>query len=104
MVIGLGNYLIPLQIGAPDVAYPRLNALTYWLFVMGGLIVFSGFLTSGGAASFGWTGYAPLNETTYSPQVGTDLWIVGLFLSGISRRSSARSTSSRRSTGCVRPG
>jgi cytochrome c oxidase subunit 1 len=84
MVVGLANYLLPLQIGASDVAYPRLNALTYWLFVMGGLIVFSGFLTSGGAASFGWTGYAPLNQTTYSPQVGTDLWIAGLFLSGIS--------------------
>ena len=84
MVVGLANYLIPLQIGAPDVAYPRLNALTYWLFAIGGVIVFSGFLTSGGAAAFGWTGYAPLNSATYSPQAGTDLWIVGLFLAGLS--------------------
>ena len=83
-VVGLANYLIPLQIGAPDVAYPRLNALTYWMFVIGGLIVFSGFLTEGGAASFGWTGYAPLNQMTYSPSAGTDLWIAGLFLSGLS--------------------
>ena len=84
VAVGLGNYLVPLQIGAPDVAYPRLNALTYWLYVAGGLITFSGFLTVGGAAAVGWTGYAPLSESTYSPGAGVDLWIVGLFLSGTS--------------------
>jgi cytochrome c oxidase subunit 1 len=84
MAIGLANYLVPLQIGARDVAFPRLNALTYWLFLAGGLIVFSGFMTSGGAAAFGWTGYAPLSNSVFSPSTGTDLWIVGLFLSGVS--------------------
>ncbi|HEY7526147.1 MAG TPA: cbb3-type cytochrome c oxidase subunit I, partial [Candidatus Limnocylindria bacterium] len=82
--IGLANYLVPLQIGAPDVAFPRLNALTYWLYLFGGIIAFSGFLTNGGAAAFGWTGYAPLSEATYSPQVGANLWILGLLLSGTS--------------------
>src|SRR5687767_2683799 len=61
-VAGLANYFIPLQVGAPDVAFPRLNALTYWLFLLGGLVVFSGFLTETGAAQFGWTGYAPLSD------------------------------------------
>ena len=84
IVIGLANYIVPLQIGAADVAFPRLNALTYWLYLGGGLIVFSGFLTSDGAASFGWTGYAPLSGATYSPGAGADLWIAGLLLAGLS--------------------
>jgi cytochrome c oxidase subunit I len=83
VAIGLANYFIPLQIGAPDVAFPRLNALTYWLFLAGGLIAFSGFLV-GGAAAFGWTGYAPLSEAIFSPNTGSNLWIVGLMLSGTS--------------------
>ncbi|HEX6140752.1 MAG TPA: cytochrome c oxidase subunit I [Candidatus Limnocylindria bacterium] len=84
VALGFANYLIPLQIGAPDVAFPRLNALTYWLFLMGGLIAFSGFLTISGAAAFGWTGYVPLSDGTYSPGPGPNLWIVGLILSGTS--------------------
>jgi cytochrome c oxidase subunit 1 len=82
--IGFANYLLPLQIGAPDMAFPRLNALSYWLYLGGGLVAFSGFLTAGGAAAFGWTGYAPLSEATYSPGAGSSLWIVGLMLSGTS--------------------
>ncbi|MPZ92267.1 MAG: cytochrome c oxidase subunit I [Actinobacteria bacterium] len=84
LALGFANYFIPLLIGAPDVAYPRVNAFTYWLFVLGGLTAFSGFLTSGGAASFGWTGYVPLADGTYSPGAGGDLWIIGLALSGVS--------------------
>jgi cytochrome c oxidase subunit 1 len=84
VVFGFANYLIPLQIGAPDVAFPRLNALTFWLFLAGGLIAFSGFLTASGAAAFGWTGYAPLSDATWSPGTGPSLWIVGLILSGTS--------------------
>src|SRR5690625_3870271 len=57
LFIGFGNVLVPLQIGSPDVAFPRLNMFSYWLFLFGGLIVLSGFLTPRGAASFGWTGY-----------------------------------------------
>ena len=75
---------MPLQIGAADMAFPRLNALSYWLFLFGGLIVMAGFLTSGGAAAAGWTGYVPLSNALYSPQAGMDLWIVGVALVGFS--------------------
>ena len=67
---GLANYIVPLQIGAPDMAFPRLNALGYWLYLFGGLTMISGFLTAGGAASFGWFAYAPLSGAVYSPGVG----------------------------------
>jgi cytochrome c oxidase subunit 1 len=83
MVIGLANYLIPLQIGAPDVAFPRLNAFTFWLFLFSALIVFGGFLVTTGSAAFGWYGYPPLSTKTYSPGFGPDLWVVGLFLAGV---------------------
>jgi cytochrome c oxidase subunit I len=81
---GLANYLVPLQIGAPDMAFPRLNALSYWLYLGGGLITVSGFLTSTGAANFGWFAYAPLTEAIHSPGPGADLWIVGVALTGFS--------------------
>ena len=80
---GFANAIMPLQIGAADVAFPRMNMLSYWLFLFGGTMAFAGFLTPGGAASFGWTAYAPLSSTQYSPGVGADLWIVGLALGGI---------------------
>ena len=82
IVIGIANYFTPLHIGAPDVAFPRLNAFSYWLSLLGALTAFSGFLTSTGAAAFGWTAYTPLSNATYSPGAGADLWIVGLLLSG----------------------
>ncbi|MEU0400575.1 cytochrome c oxidase subunit I [Streptomyces sp. NPDC006197] len=81
---GLANAIMPLQIGAPDVAFPRLNALTYWLFLFGGLTVLSGFLISQGPAPFGWFAYAPLNNAVHSPGHGGDLWAMGLVLSGVS--------------------
>ncbi|WP_424858176.1 cytochrome c oxidase subunit I [Streptomyces sp. SAI-170] len=84
MFAGFANAVMPLQIGAPDVAFPRLNALSYWLYLFGGLMVISGFLTPGGAASFGWFAYAPLNEAVRTPQVGADLWTMGLVLTGVS--------------------
>jgi len=84
MAVGLANVIVPLQIGAPEVAFPRLNALSFWLFLVGALIVVSGFLTSGGPAAAGWTGYVPLSGGVYEPGVGLDLWIVGLALVGIS--------------------
>jgi cytochrome c oxidase subunit 1 len=80
---GFANVIMPLQIGAPDVAFPRLNMVSYWLFLFGGLIAMSGFLVSGGAADFGWFAYTPLSGSTYSPQVGGDLWIMGLVLAGL---------------------
>ncbi|MFI7131842.1 cytochrome c oxidase subunit I [Nonomuraea sp. NPDC050153] len=80
---GFANVVMPLQIGAPDVAFPRLNAVAYWLFLFGGLMVVAGFFTPGGAADFGWFAYAPLSTAMYSPQIGGDLWIMGLVLSGL---------------------
>ncbi len=79
---GFVNALMPLQIGAPDVAFPRLNAFAYWLYSFGSLIAVAGFLTPQGAASFGWTAYVPLSETTFSPSLGGNLWVFGLALSG----------------------
>ncbi len=78
------NYLVPLQVGAADMAFPRLNALSYWLFLFGGLILVSGFMTVGGAANTGWTAYAPLSDRIGAPSAGMDLWIVGLALTGVS--------------------
>ncbi|TCW26775.1 aa3-type cytochrome oxidase subunit I [Dietzia cinnamea] len=83
IVVGFANYIMPLQIGAPDVAFPRLNALGFWLFAAGGTIMLSGFLTPGGAASFGWTMYMPLADKIHSPNVGADLWILGVGIGGI---------------------
>ncbi|MFI0738346.1 cytochrome c oxidase subunit I [Streptomyces sp. NPDC021100] len=79
---GFANAIMPLQIGSPDVAFPRLNMLAYWLYLFGGLIVVSSLLTPEGGASFGWTAYAPLSGAEHSPGVGADLWIMGLALSG----------------------
>ena len=76
------NVIMPLQIGAPDVAFPRLNAFAYWLYSFGSLIAVAGFLTPQGAASFGWTAYVPLSEQTFSPGFGGNLWVFGLGLSG----------------------
>ncbi|MDX3191681.1 cytochrome c oxidase subunit I [Streptomyces sp. MN03-5084-2B] len=83
IVFGFANYILPLQIGAPDVAFPRLNAFSYWLYLFGGLIVLSGFLTPGGAADFGWFAYTPLSDAIHSPGVGADLWITGLVVGGL---------------------
>ncbi|MGE9808006.1 MULTISPECIES: aa3-type cytochrome oxidase subunit I [unclassified Janibacter] len=79
---GFSNALMPLQIGAPDVAFPRLNMFAYWLYLFGGLMATAGFLTPGGAASFGWFAYAPLSDSAYSPGMGGNLWVFGLALSG----------------------
>jgi cytochrome c oxidase subunit 1 len=79
---GFANVIMPLQIGAPDVAFPRLNMLAFWFFLFGGLIAVSGFFTPKGAASFGWFAYAPLSNTTFSPGLGGDLWVFGLALGG----------------------
>ncbi|MFI7442244.1 aa3-type cytochrome oxidase subunit I [Nonomuraea indica] len=80
---GFANELMPLQIGAPDVAFPRLNMVSYWLYLFGSTIAVAGFFTPGGAASFGWFAYTPLSNTIYSPGIGSDLWIMGLALSGL---------------------
>ncbi len=79
---GFANVAMPLQIGAPDVAFPRLNAFAYWLYLFGGLIASAGFFTPQGAASFGWFAYTPLSNTTFTPGVGGHLWVFGLALAG----------------------
>ncbi|WP_035805868.1 aa3-type cytochrome oxidase subunit I [Kitasatospora mediocidica] len=81
--VGFANAVMPLQIGAPDVAFPRLNAFTYWAFLLGALMVLSGFLTAQGAAAFGWFAYAPLNGQVFSPGSGADLWTMGLVVAGL---------------------
>jgi cytochrome c oxidase subunit 1 len=79
---GLANELIPLQIGAPDVAFPRLNMLSYWMYFFGSLITVGGFLTPQGSASFGWFAYTPLSTQTFSPGLGSNMWVFGLALGG----------------------
>jgi len=76
------NYLVPLQIGARDVAFPRLNAFSYWAFLFGGLFLYSSFLL-GGAPDGGWFGYAPNTSITFSPGYNIDFWIFGLQILGI---------------------
>jgi len=83
LFIGFGNIIMPLQIGAPDVAFPRLNMLGYWLFFFGGLTTALGFITPGGAPSFGWFAYQPLANATYSPGAGGSLWLLGLIMGGL---------------------
>ncbi|MEV0156488.1 cytochrome c oxidase subunit I [Micromonospora sp. NPDC050686] len=83
LVFAFGNYIVPLQIGAPDVSFPRLNAFAYWLYLFGGSIVLGGFFTPGGAADFGWFAYTPLSNAQHSPGVGGNLWIMGLVISGL---------------------
>ncbi|MFE2959138.1 aa3-type cytochrome oxidase subunit I [Nocardia tengchongensis] len=83
IVFGFANIILPLQIGAPDVAFPRLNAFSYWLYLFGGTMATAGFITPGGAADFGWTAYTPLSDIVHSPGVGADLWILGLAVSGL---------------------
>ncbi len=83
LFVGYANVIMPLQIGSPDVAFPRLNMLGFWLFAFGGMVVAAGFLTPGGAAAFGWFAYAPLSNAFYSPEVGGDLWLLGLAMGGL---------------------
>jgi cytochrome c oxidase subunit 1 len=83
ILFAFANLVLPLQIGSPDVAFPRLNAFSYWAFLFGGLITISGFLTPGGAADFGWYAYTPLSDAVHSPGAGADLWIMGLVLAGL---------------------
>ncbi|HEY2880406.1 cbb3-type cytochrome c oxidase subunit I, partial [Nocardioides sp.] len=83
LFFGFGNAIMPLQIGAPDVAFPRLNMFSYWLFLFGGLIAGSGFFTPSGAADFGWFAYTPLSDAVRSPNIGGDLWVMGLWMAGL---------------------
>jgi len=81
---GFGNYVLPLMIGAKDMAYPRINALSLWLIPLAAFIMFSSFFVEGGSAQAGWTEYPPLSSKTFLPGHGTDLWILGVQILGIS--------------------
>src|SRR6185312_3027369 len=83
LFIGFSNELLPLQIGSPDVAFPRLNILSYYFFTFGGLILLASFLSPGGSAAFGWYAYSPLASATHPAGLRRDLWIMGLVLSGL---------------------
>src|SRR5215469_409887 len=82
------NLLIPLQIGARDVAFPRLNAFSYWVYLLGGILITLPILFSLGPDA-GWFGYAPLTTNTYSPGLNIDFWAVGLQILGISSLATA---------------
>jgi len=82
------NFIIPLQIGARDVAFPRLNAFSYWVFILGGIMLNLSFLL-GGAPDAGWFGYANLTTRQYSPGSGIDFWILGLQVLGIASLAAA---------------
>ncbi|GIE03778.1 cytochrome c oxidase subunit 1 [Paractinoplanes durhamensis] len=83
IVFAFANFVVPMQIGAPDVSFPRLNAFAYWLYLFGTLIAMSGFITPGGAADFGWFAYAPLSDSLHSPGIGGNCWVVGLAIGGL---------------------
>jgi cytochrome c oxidase subunit 1 len=89
ILAGFGNFLVPLMIGARDVAFPRLNALSYWLYALGGIVLFASFFSQGGPSQAGWTGYAPLSSSLFSPGHGVDLWILSLHILTLSSLAGA---------------
>jgi cytochrome c oxidase subunit 1 len=88
LAAAFGNYFVPILIGARDVAFPRLNAFGYWVFLSGGLLLYSSFLL-GGAPNGGWFGYAPQTIGRFSPGHGIDFWLVGLIITGIGSLTAA---------------
>ena len=102
ILAGFANYLVPLMIGARDMAFPRLNALSYWLFLFGGIILLLSFFAEGGAARGGWTSYPP--NSVYMRRATARTSGSSRCTCSRSRRSRARSTSSSRSTTCARRG
>ncbi len=81
-LLGFATYMVPLMIGASDMAFPRLNALSFWLLLFGGLLLYFSFI-AGGAPAAGWFSYAPLSEKPYSSQTGLDYWALGLLGVGV---------------------
>lgn len=86
LLIGaFGNFVIPLHLGAKDMAFPVLNGVSYWLYFVSGVIMLSSFFVPGGAANSGWTAYAPLSavESYNLTRMGQSLWILGIFVNGL---------------------
>jgi cytochrome c oxidase subunit 1 len=88
ILVGFGNYIVPLMIGARDMAFPRLNGLSFWLFILGGILLYSSFIF-GGAPDAGWVAYAPLTVSQYSPTRGLDFWVLGIFMTGVASTAGA---------------
>ncbi|MDX1520395.1 MAG: cytochrome c oxidase subunit I [Anaerolineae bacterium] len=84
MLAGFGNYVVPLQIGARDMAFPRLNAFALWMFFFGGILLYISFFLDQGAAAGGWTIYTPLSTAEYSTGLGMDVWLTSIYLIGTS--------------------
>jgi cytochrome c oxidase subunit 1 len=84
ILAGFANYFVPLMIGARDVAFPRLNALSYWLYLLGGIVLWSSWFASGGTARAGWWSYPTLSESQFSPGHGQDYWILSIHILSIS--------------------
>jgi cytochrome c oxidase subunit 1 len=84
ILAGFANFLVPLMIGARDMAFPRLNALSYWLYLLGGIVLMASFFAKDGAARSGWYSYPPLSEGFFSPGHGQDYWILAIHLTSIS--------------------
>jgi len=82
LAAGFGNYIVPLMIGARDMAFPKLNALSYWTYLFGGIFMYSSFLF-GGAPNDGWFSYAPLTDRLFSPTHGMDFWSMGILMLGL---------------------
>src|SRR3979490_817166 len=88
MLFGFANYLVPLMIGARDMAFPRLNAFSFWMTAFGGLLLYFSFIGgnglygAGNAPDVGWFAYAPLTSRAFSPGHSTDFWTLGLLVSG----------------------
>jgi cytochrome c oxidase subunit 1 len=89
ILAGFGNYLVPLMIGARDMAFPRLNAFSYWMYLLGGIVLYASYFASGGTARAGWTSYVPLSESMFSPGHGQDYWILALHILTISSLAGA---------------
>ncbi len=89
IMAGFGNFLVPLMIGARDMAFPRLNAFSYWAYLLGCIVLWMSWFAASGPASAGWTAYTPLSEAAFSPGHGQDYWILSLHILSISSLASA---------------
>ena len=82
ILLGFANYIVPLQIGAKDMAFPKLNAFSYWLFLFGGIVLYWGFL-NGTPPDTGWFAYAPLSEKPFTQETSVDYWALGLLVTSV---------------------
>src|SRR5439155_11426848 len=89
ILAGFGNFLVPLMIGARDMAFPRLNAMSYWLYVLGGIVLFASFFAKQGPSQAGWTAYPPLSTAFFTPGHGVDFWILSLHVLTLSSLAGA---------------